>query len=89
MSYTLSFFYTVERERNFREFKCRSNLKVTPDTKLDLLPSRSEHFPIHPNFEKYYYWPLHCSVYSLDIPGRGEEAKRQEVGERRTSEFSK
>lgn len=25
-------------------------------THLDLLPLGSEHFPIYPDFEKYYYW---------------------------------
>lgn len=31
----------------------------------------SEHFPMHPIFEKYYYWLQHCSMYLSDTPGRG------------------
>lgn len=54
----------------------RSNGKwQSRDTNLDLLPLRSEHFPMYPDCEKYYYWLSHCSVYSLDIPGRGGGGK--------------
>ena len=49
--------------------------KWRQDTNLDLPPTRSGHFPIYPKFEKYYYWLLHCSKYSLDTPGRGGEGK--------------
>lgn len=49
--------------------------RQSQDANLDLPPPRSEHFPMHPNFEKYYYWLQHCSTYLLNTQGRGGGGK--------------